>query len=439
MNFVIVAPSFYPWPSAEGYCSTRFASALAKAGHSVHVVTFERPEEMYRRSYDRLMHPSVKVTRVKYVSRRLRFPYINWRWLSVADNDSFSIPGYIEGVKEVLSQYENPILISRTYPWAALTVAWHCRKYAAKWIAHFSDPMLDGDPNTKLGHLSHFFKKIWMRRAFRDSDGVSVTCKRVVRYYREQLGSIVDKQKWILTTHIGDFKLDKKVDEKGLVGGNEVRVNSSSSRMESEEARVDCSSSSNSNNRTILHDGDIYAGRGLQILEAIKNLNEQGVPVEFIQGRRVKNEGDRKRILETPHCFILDENATDELRARAKAARVSFVADFNMPGLSYSTHLMSKFVYQLFTDKPIVVFSKLDSEKHDYCAAYPEAGLFFADMNEPGSLEKAIKAALDCDPKTIDRSRIRERFSEEHIAAEFIEQLECEDLGLLKGKWMARV
>ena len=81
----------------------------------------------------------------------------------------------------------------------------------------------------------------------------------------------------------------------------------------------------------------------------------------------------------------------------------------------------------------------LDSEKHDYCVAYPEAGLFFADMKESGSIEGAIKAALNCDPKKIDRRRIRERFSEERIAAEFIEQLECEDLGLLKGKWMARV
>lgn len=435
MNFVIVAPSFYPWPSAEGYCSTRFASALAKAGHSVHVVTFERPEEMYRRSYDRLMHPSVKITRVKYVSRRLRFPYINWRWLSVEDNDSFSIPGYIEGVKEVLSQYENPILISRTYPWAALRVAWHCRRLAARWIAHFSDPMLDGDSNTKLGRLSHWFKKIWMRRAFRDSDGVSVTCKRVIRYYREQLGPIVDKQKWILTTHIGDFKLDKKLDEKGLVGGNEVRVNSSSSSGEELGVR----GKELDGRRIIFHDGDIYYGRGLQILEAVKTLNEQGVPVEFIQGRRVKNEGDRKKILETPHCFILDENATDELRARAKEAQVSFVADFNTEGLPYSPYLMSKFVYQLFADKPMVVFSKLDSEKHDYCVAYPEAGLFFADMKEPGSLEKAIKAALECDPKAIDRSRIRERFSEEHIAAEFLEQLECEDGELLKEKWMSRL
>ena len=143
--------------------------------------------------------------------------------------------------------------------------------------------------------------------------------------------------------------------------------------------------------------------------------------------------------METPHCFILDENATDELRARAKDAQVSFVADFNSEGLPYSPYLMSKFVYQLFADKPMVVFSKLDSEKHDYCVAYPEAGLFFADMKEPGSLEKAIKAALECDPKKIDRRRIRERFSEEHIAAEFIEQLECEDLDLLKGKWVSRV
>lgn len=428
MNFVIVSPLFWPLKNPEAYCSTRFASALAKAGHSVHVVTYERPAEMFEKSYDALVHPSVKITRVKRPTEKLRFPYVSWRWLSVWDNDSFGVKDYIASVKEVLAQYENPVLVSRSFPLVALTVAWYCRKLATKWIAHFSDPILNQDPATKLGRLSHFFKKIWLRRAFRYSDGVSVTCKRVIRYYREQLGSIVDKQKWILTTHIGDFKLEKKGDEnvekKGGGGGRDENIH----------CPPILSTSS-----LIVHDGDIYGGRGLQILDAIKNLNEEGVAVDFIQGRKVKNEGERKRILETPHCFILDENATDELRERAKAARVSFVADFNMPGLSYSTHLMSKFVYQLFTDKPMVVFSKLDSEKHDYCVSYPEAGLFFADMKEPGSLEKAIKAALSCDPNKIDRKRIRERFSEEHIAAEFIEQLECEDLALLKDKWMARV
>lgn len=422
MNFVVVSPSFYPWPSAEGYCVTRFVSALASAGHSVHVITYIRPKDMFKMSYEVLVHPDVKVSRVRYVDRCLHFPYINWRWLSVGDNDSFGIQSYILEVKKVLLQYDRPILISRSYSWAALTVAWHCRELASKWIAHFSDPMLDSDPNTKLGRLSHFFKKLWMRRAMRRADAISVTCKRVRWYYREQLGPCVDKAKFILATHIGDFKLGG---EKWLgVRGDEglgVRGQELGDR------------------RIVFHDGDIYGGRGLQILEAVKNLNEQGIAVDFIQGRRVKDEGERKKILSTPHCFILDENAPEELRARAKTAQVSFVADFSMEGLSYSAHLMSKFVYQLFTDKPIVVLSKVESEKHDYCMAYPEAGLFFADMKEAGSLERAIKAALACDPKTIDRNRIRERFSEEHIAAEFIEQLECEDRELLKGKWMERV
>ena len=318
--------------------------------------------------------------------------------------------------------YENPVLISRTYTWSALTVAWHCRKYAAKWIAHFSDPMLDSDPNTKLGRLSHFFKKLWMRRAMRHADAISVTCKRVRWYYREQLGPCVDKAKFILATHIGDFKLSQLATQSDNLASSPVAIEQSK----------------NPNNRTILHDGDIYGGRGLQILEAVRNLNEQGIAVDFIQGRRVKDEGERKKILSTPHCFILDENASEELRARAKAAQVSFVADFNTEGLSYSPFLMSKFVYQIYEDKPMVVLSKLESEKHDYCVRYPEAGLFFADMKEAGSLERAIKAALEADPSTFDRTRIRAVFSEEKIAADFIEQLNCEDKAELDRKWMER-
>lgn len=419
MNFVIFGWSYYPFASAEAYCTTRFASALARAGHSVHVVTAQR--DVVGFDYRQLVHPRIKVTTIpQALADNAK---INWRWLTVLEEKSADIAPCIIVLRGVLSEYEEPILITRTYPWLAIYVGWHCRRYATKWIAHFSDPMLNFRPWCRLAYLRLWSLKFWMRRAMRHADAISVTCKRVRWYYREQLGPCVDRAKFILATHIGDFKLSQLATQSDNLASSPVAIEQSK----------------NPNNRTILHDGDIYGGRGLQILEAVRNLNEQGIAVDFIQGRKVGNEGERQKILSTPHCFILDENASEELRARAKAAQVSFVADFNTEGLSYSPFLMSKFVYQIYEDKPMVVLSKLESEKHDYCVRYPEAGLFFADMKEAGSLERAIKAALACDPKTIDRNRIRERFSEEHIAAEFIEQLECEDRELLKEKWIERV
>lgn len=372
---------------------------------------------------DRLMSPVIKISRVKSpVGIRLKYPYINLHWLTVLEDDVCLMPAYVNLTRQILGQYEKPILITRTYSWLALYVGWHCRRYATKWIAHFSDPMLNFRPWCRLAYLRLWSLKFWMRRAMRHADAISVTCKRVRWYYREQLGPCVDRAKFILATHIGDFKLSQLATQSDNLASSPVAIEQSK----------------NPNNRTILHDGDIYGGRGLQILEAVRNLNEQGIAVDFIQGRRVKNEGERKRILSTPHCFILDENASEELRARAKAAQVSFVADFNTEGLSYSPFLMSKFVYQIYEDKPMVVLSKLESEKHDYCVRYPEAGLFFADMKEAGSLERAIKAALAADPSTFDRTRIRAAFSEEKIAADFIEQLNCADKAELDRKWMER-
>ena len=81
---------------------------------------------------------------------------------------------------------------------------------------------------------------------------------------------------------------------------------------------------------------------------------------------------------------------------------------------------MSKFVYTVYENKPIVVLSARDSAKHDYAVRFPEAGVFWADQAHPETLVDALKAAFSCTPSQIDRSRIRHEFSAKKIAYDFV-------------------
>lgn len=108
-----------------------------------------------------------------------------------------------------------------------------------------------------------------------------------------------------------------------------------------------------------------------------------------------------------------------ELRKKAKAI---FVPDFESE-LTYSPFILSKFVYQIMSNKPIVLYAKEDSEMHDYAIKYPEAGIFWAKANNEDALKEAIKKAMDFDVAKIDRMNIRKCFSEEVIASGFVNNI----------------
>ena len=409
MNFVIFARNFYPLNDAEAFCSTRFASALAKAGHSVHVVTAEYPGE--GGGYKALVHPNLKITRVKAEKRECRvtsrlsaLKTINLRHATVMDGDIHNLAAFVSATKEALSQYKDPILVTRALPMMSLYVGWHCRKHAAKWISHLSDPIPGTPYCSMLVRLQCAFMRFWLRRAFRYADATSVTCKRAIRWYQETLGAVVDESRCFVTTHIGDNKLESKGGKSNLrTDGKDV----------------------------ILHSGDMYFGRGELILDAVEELNKRGVSCTFVQDRSV-NSVLAAKFRRYPHAMLMDGMRTaEESVALMESASAVFVADFSS-SLDYSATFMSKFVYQAFGDKPMIVYANVDSEKHDYCVRYPEAGLFFAEQGNLKSLVGACRAALSCDKAHIDRTALRLWFSEDRIAKDFIRNLNHGDRPLYK-------
>lgn len=390
MNFVIFSPRFYPQNDPEAYCATRFASALSKRGHRVAVVTLACKDEDFERSYDVLLDRSIEITRIETKNRKSLYPHINFRWFTVLEDDSCNYGAYRRVLNSILKKYVNPILITRTHPIGAAIVGYYCRKNAYRWIAHFSDPIPWFQWTCRLVELQKTMLRFWLRRVFRSADLISITCERAKRFYQETLGTVAYDVKWVLAEHIGDFKLVKS---------------------ENNNQRISMG--------TIAHFGAMYYGRGKQILMAVEQLNEEGFKCEFIQDREVKDATLREAFANCRHAFIASQEDS-EVKDRAKRAQVSFVADFDSD-LSYSPFLMSKFVYQIYEDKPLVVLAKKDSAKHDYCMRFPEAGLFYADMDDNASLKVAIKQAMRANLSEIDRRRIRKHFSDECVIDQFFE------------------
>ena len=403
MNFVIVSTCFLPAKDAESFCTTRFASALARMGHSVHVVTLDHSAEVSEAIVKALVSDRLQITRIPYgVSRRPFLSQLRYRtdeWMSAVLDE------FISRTKDILAHTENPILISRTYSISSLIVGWNCRKQAMKWICHLSDPIPFPDRMPTLSlclrSISHYLRlkwnSRWVRRGLRDSDALSVTCPLVLDFFREQYGAaLVDRTPNFVTTHIGDSRLQ-------MTGGQPFRRTFPG--------------------KMILCTGASYACRNFNaVIAAVVNLNRQGLTCSFVhigEASKVTCPG----LADYPNAYVSYPDEPGLALAAAREADVLYTAE-NDPVFDYAPQLPSKFVYQLYEDKPIVADTLARSMMHDCCVQYPEAGIYWADKRDPTTLESAIREALACSPEKMSRSRIRQAFSETEIAGRFVKNVQ---------------
>ena len=391
MNFVYYSYNFFPQADAESYCATRFASALARVGHQVTVVTMDWPMQVSEKTYHALVSDRLHIIRLPFSSKK-NTPIKALLWYGHNSQFAVDVSNSVKRVKELLRSIEAPILITRTHPVVSTMVGLQTYRFAHKWIAHFSDPIpwIDGYSNT-LGH--HLLKRLELniiRNALVHADGISVTCKHACKFYKEQYGYAFDEKKAFVTTHIGDHRLD-----------------SSPSVYTRETDHI------------LLHPGSLLAHRGgLVIANVMKQLSEVDHSIKFIQVGEV--EGTLLDTLEAYNNITVYNTVSPEDSVRfGNIAKAIFIPDFES-NLAYSPFILSKFVYQLMGDRPIVLYSKKDCAMYDYALRYPESGIFWAEEGNEESLKKAIIEAMNSDSKTIDRSRLRTVFSEKTIVDNFI-------------------
>jgi len=363
---------------AEAYCSTRFASALTYMGNRVHVVTMDHPFKVRKEVYEQLVDRQLTITRLPIKFRkkplwpRLRFFTFEW--------EAVNFKSCINAVKAELKKLDNPILLTRSNPIASAIVGWHCRKYAKKWVAHLSDPIPIPGRELHWRNMHRLVNHFWVKRILHDADYVSVTCPNAIRAYRDEYGSHASKTTFIVTPHIGEPALHINVD----------------------------STKSSDKIKRIVHNGLMCEGRGApEMAVVVEILNASKLKCEFIQCGQV----DDIASLFYNNSFIhrMDQCFGD----------VEYIPDLSVP-LSYCPFLSSKFVYRVYDDNPILLYTKPDSYSAELSRKYPEAGIFFADSTKTDSLLSAVKIAFQCDKQSIDRTGIRQEFTRKKVIGDFM-------------------
>ena len=389
MNFVIFSYNFLPQNDAEAFCTARFANALATLGHSVQVVTCEWPSQVEEDVVTQLLDAPITIIRIpRKVPKRppilVRIRFMTNEWMAA------DIPLAVKRLKSILKQTSNPILISRGNPATSNIVGFLCRKYAKKWVVHFSDPF-----PWFSSSLNEWLGKRWGRRMIQAADYCSITCPEAMRFFQETYQSVFTKSKakFLITPHIG---------EPMVTPDSTFKVTSPDK----------C---------TIAHCGSISRNRGLQeLLDSVRELNLEKPAVLSLFGPAnwsgVNVPEDYTSMLQwTPSA------TPKQVSSITNTVDINVVTDLKTR-LAYIPFLPSKFVYLLFSNKPIVAYTEKSSCISRLAHDFPEAGIFIAEMPQPNSLRNALQAALHSN-QSFDRRRIQNIFSIHTIACNFINSI----------------
>ena len=172
----------------------------------------------------------------------------------------------------------------------------------------------------------------------------------------------------------------------------------------------------------IAHAGNCYDGRyASELVRELLLCKQGGLDLAFVQAGdmlerdvAIMQQGEidfRKLTLHSPReasSIFLD-------------AAINLVIDLKVDYGGYTPFIPSKFVYLLYTDKPIIVFARKDSWMYRLIQEYPEAGIFFADVNSSGQLAEICRK-LDSHSYTIccNRKTIRKLFSKQQAIEAFL-------------------
>lgn len=392
MNIVVFSYNFLPMSDAESFCTTRFCSALAEIGHNVHVVTMDHPQSVSSDVYNQLVNPKLTITRIPF-RRKGKYNFYRLRYLT-AEWSSCNFGLAIKTLGNILEQYKNPILISRSFPESSHIISWHVRHRARNWIAHFSDPIpfRFGTKSIK-GLIWDGLTRYWMRKTILGCDAISLTCNEANLFYQDAYGKCFEAKPVFITQHIGNPPL-----------------------------QTPCLWQKPFTEKMIVHSGMLNRARGLlQILDALDEINKNSKQVRFIQvgscDRTTKGLLQNRR-----DADVFDSVNPDLAASIVKSSDVSLISDVQVP-MSYTPFLPSKFVYQLFSEKPLVLYSKPGSPMWRLFSDYPNAGLFVADYTKPQTLVEAIKSAIITPSSNIVRIDIRKGFDNKEVARNFISQV----------------
>jgi glycosyltransferase involved in cell wall biosynthesis len=400
INLVCVSHNAPPMNDAEALCTIRLLSALADLGVNVHLVAADLPPTLEDSISKELFDPRVKVTYVRAKQgafartlsmARSQFHGSRIEWLHPA----------IAATNEVLRQYSQPILLTRAFPMVSNLVGYYCRKNAAAWVAHFSDPFPAHEWQNHW--YSRFLRPVnrrWARRILTSTDLVTVTCPNATRYIEEKTG-IIFHDKTEVVSHLalpklepGGFKLERKPGEFiiAYIGTMMVR------------RRPD-----------LLLRGALLA---MERHPEIRFLQYGHVDEEIL--RECKSSSAFQR-LDMRHIGNLSPRDAADLQEQVD---VNVIVDTDL-GLPYSPFILSKFPHSVCAGRPLLMLSANDSEMASLTAKH--GGGEFVPFSTPEKVCDAICRLFARRNEPRDAARLKEyeaEFSPEKIARPFFERLQ---------------
>lgn len=395
MNIVCVSHNAPPLNDAEALCTVRLLSALVECGASVHLVAADLPPSLDSSVCAELMDQRIKTTYVRANEGRFarlgagaKFQFHSQRieWIAPA----------IATTREVLAQYDNPILLTRAFPIVSNLVGYYCRHNSLAWVSHFSDPF---PPFEWQNHwYSRFVRPInrrWARRILRHADLITVTCPNAIRYIEEKSGFDF-RHKSEVVSHLalpklrsGTFRLDRMPNEFiiAYIGTMMVR------------RRPD-----------LLLRGALLA---MERHPEIRFLQYGHVDDEILQLCRSSPAFHR---LDMRHIGNLSPRDAADLQEQVD---VNVIVDTDL-GLPYSPFILSKFPHSVCAGRPMLMLSAGDSEMARMTAKH--GGGEFVQFSTPEAVAEAICrlfARRNCET---DPDRLRDyqaEFSSDSIVKPF--------------------
>ncbi len=364
---VCISHSAPPRNEPESLCTSRLLSALVQKGARVHLITSDGPPTLPDDIAEEVFDKRIHVTRVCDKPQRSRlayvFPYRTFdesaRWIGPA----------VSMARQILKQYEDPILMTRSMPISSNFAGYYCRDLAKAWVAHFSDPYPMNDWRT------HWYSRLgkpldlgWAHRILRRADLVTVTCPNAIRYIEEKTG-FGFRQKAMVLTHLalpklqrGPFRLDRSQDEFIVAHIGNLMA----------ERRAD-----------LLLQGAILA---MEKHPSIRFLQYGTIAPEILQLCRKSRAFQQ---LDIRHVDNLSPRDATDLREQVD---VNVIVDMDLR-LPYSPFIPSKFPHGVCSGKPLLMISAEDSQMAAYTKKY--CGGIFVAYSTPEAVANAICVLYD--------------------------------------------
>lgn len=386
-----------PQNDPEAFCTARFLSALAAKGIHVHLVTMDHEPSIDPELTSFFLDHRVKATRIPIERTDRIANVINNVRYRFHGPLAHQLPQCISTVNRVLRDYENPILLTRSYPIISNIVGYYCRPNAAHWIAHFGDPY----PGFGMYSRRHFWKHHadlwWSKRIFRRASLITVTCRNATRWFSDTL-KIDARKKTEVVTHIGFPHLTQKPDTFG----------------HSQEIRF-------------AHVGFWSERRYLaSVLTEFRAANSLNPHIRLEQhGPMDATELDETKSVNSAYFRAHSNRPISPKTASSilSEAGINVVVDQN-DQLSYCPYLASKFAYSVASGRPILAIGQADSEMAKLHAEF--GGFYFSNIHSAGNLRDVLLsiASTPRDRWIYPNSALRKAFMPDEIANRFLLRIE---------------